>query len=198
MLCFAIEARFLRIISKRASSSGVTDIILRCAASERGWGSLADVRVLRMLYADEVGGACLAVCGRSFSSSRIMEGCRRWLDRLLLPQLPTLAKIGGENGSGVYIISMVAALVDVDIMLILRSKLRFDRTSNAWACPKTMSPASSSIIRLFRTANFRRARASSSCSSSEDENDRQLESCRLCFDKADSLVLVEFWVCNEI
>jgi hypothetical protein len=36
VLSFAMEARFLRIISKRASSSGVTDIILRWAASELG------------------------------------------------------------------------------------------------------------------------------------------------------------------
>lgn len=198
-LCLAIEARFLRINSSKASSSGVTAIILRSAASDRGWGSLAEVRVLRILYADEEGGGtCAAVLGRSSSSSSMTDGCRKWLERLLPLWLLTLEKFGGEKGSGVYMMSIVAALDVVDKTLILRSEgFRFERTSKACARPKTISPASSSMLMLLRTAKFRRACRSSSNSSSDDENERQLESCRLRLESVDSLVLFEFCVWSE-
>ena len=71
--CLAMAARFLRIISRRASSSAVTAINL-WHPLERTFESLAEVRALRVLCADELA-MLAAVCGRTSSSSGMTEGC---------------------------------------------------------------------------------------------------------------------------
>ncbi|CAI6321768.1 unnamed protein product [Periconia digitata] len=199
-----MAARFFRSASKRASSSGVT--AMNFCASNRDRGSLVDVRTLR--DDGDCGGTAVRGRASSLSASRMTDGCcLTWLDRRLL-----VLKFRGNccmaYGSGVYMTSMVAAFVDVDIILSFPTDdflLWVGRTGKAAsACPMIISPCSAMLM-LSRTDTLFMLGAllestSLSPSSSEEEKDKTLEFCRLERDKEESLVLAvvcDVRLCNE-